>query len=135
MGQDARPGGQVLEAEPGEEASLGADSPAARDLVDLLVDVDAGAGFLAQRAVHSPPGEHAGRSTIPVVRFFAGLDLGQVEPNRVQGMARQQGALHVGTDHVVGRASDQVHVADRFWVISKRAKGSNLWHPCSLAAE
>jgi hypothetical protein len=50
-------------------------------------------------------------------------------------MARQQAALHVGPDHVVGRASDQVHVADRLGVISKRAKGSNLWHPCSLAAE
>ncbi len=132
VGQDARAGDEILEPKPAEETALSADLPAAGNLVRLLVDVDARAGLLAQRAVLAPAGQQASGAPISVVRLLTGLDLGQVQSNGVLGVARQQGLVQLGPDHVVRRTHDAIQIAYRLGVEPKRAKGSNLWHPVLL---
>jgi hypothetical protein len=92
-------------------------------------------GVPAKGAIDTPRLEQTSGASVSVIGLVAGLDFGQIQSYGVGGVASQQHLMQFRSDYVVWRANDSTQVPNLVGVEPKRAKGSNLWHLSSLAAD
>src|ERR1035437_1015165 len=107
----------------------------ARHPIGLLVHVNAGLAVPAKGAIDTPGLEQTCGAPVSIIGLFTGLDLGQIQSHGVGGVTSQQHLMQLRSNYVVWRADDATQVPNLVGVEPKRAKGSNLWHRSSLAAD
>src|SRR6267143_5666037 len=111
VGQDAGIRPERLEAEPGEEPTLGSLGSAAGHPVGLLIGVDRRSGVLVEGPIGTPRGERPGRAPVALIGLVAEFVRRQVQTNDVLRMPTQQPAPQIRTDDVVRRGDDERQVA------------------------